>query len=78
MAVFGERCCGDIGNVVRIDEGLGHLSRGQGDVTGQDHVQELSFGEVLIEPARAQDGPFQSRVLNDLLAALRLFFATPG
>ena len=73
VAVFSQRCDGDIGDVVRVDERLSDVTGWERDLAGQNHVKELSFGEVLAEPAGANHGPLDARTLDDLLAQLRLF-----
>jgi len=75
-ALDGRHC--DIGDVVRVDERLPDLPGWERDFAGHHHVKERSFGEVLAEPAGANDGPLDVRTLDDQLALLRLLFSATG
>ena len=73
VAVFRQRGDGDIGDVVHVDEWLSDVTGRKRDLTREDHVEELSFGEVLGEPAGAHNRPLDARTLDDQLTPLRLF-----
>ena len=75
VAVFGQRGDGDIGDVVHVDERLRDVAGGKRDLALEYHAEELPFGEVLAEPAGANDGPLDLRTLDEQFALLRLFFS---
>ncbi len=63
---------------MRVDERLPDHPGWERDLAGQHHVEKRPFGEVLAEPAGANDGPFDVRTLDDELAPLRLLFSAAG
>jgi hypothetical protein len=74
------RECGnhDVGNVVRIDERLTNVARGQRDFSGQQRREQVALTEVLVEPARTHQCPLDAGQSHDVFAALRLRFAPSG
>ncbi len=78
VAATGERLDCDVSDVLEIDERLGDVSCGKGDVAAEYRIGQKVLGEVLREPAAAQDGPGQRQVGDAALAECGSGFATPG
>ena len=57
MIPIRQRGDDDLGDVIGVDERLGDGARRQGDLTGQHAVEQIAFGEILVEPACAYDSP---------------------
>ncbi len=77
VAVLGQRQHGDLGDVVDVDERLGDLAGGHGELTRQHALDHERLAEVLREPAAAHDRPPRAGRDQLLLGALRLRLATP-
>ena len=75
VAVLRERGDGDVGDVVGVDERLGHVADRQRDLAGQHGLAQVVLAEVLAEPAAADDGPVGAGGLQLGLGALRLLLA---
>ena len=75
MSGLGESSDGHVGNILGIHERFRHMSSRQCDVTRQDQRQEIAFGEILIEPAGAHNGPVETAFLHDALAGLGVWLS---
>ena len=69
---------GHISDIIGVDERLAYVSYGQCKLSGQYRFEEIVLAEVLTEPTDPQQRPFDSGIAYDLLATLRLCFASPG
>ena len=78
VAVLGQRGDRDVGDVLDVDERLGHVARGQRDLARADDVGQERLAEVLREPAAAHDGPLGAGRDQLLLGALGLGLAAAG
>jgi hypothetical protein len=55
VAVVCQRRDGDVGDVVRVDERLGHVAGGQRHLAAPDPLDDVVLAEVLGEPCGAHD-----------------------
>jgi hypothetical protein len=70
MMPIRQRGDDDLGDVIGVDERFGDGAGRQGDLTGQHAVEQIAFGEILVEPACAHDGPGHAGLLQRRLRPL--------
>jgi hypothetical protein len=78
VLVVGQRGDGDVGDVVRVHEGLGRVAGGERDLAAQDAVQHVVLAEVLHEPGRADDREIGPGGAHRLLGVLGLLLTAAG
>ena len=71
MTLVRQRRDDDIGNVVDVDEWFGHGAGRQRELAGKHAIEQVAFREILVEPARANDGPGHAGLLQRRLRPLR-------
>ena len=78
VTVAGQRRDGDVRNVVRVEERLGDIGRGQRDHPVEHRLEQEVLAEVLREPGAAQHRPLGARTAHAVLGRHGLGLAAPG
>ena len=78
MAGLGQGGDRDIGDVVDIDDRLGHVSAGRWQHAGHDGIAQIALSEVLREPRGADEGKVDPGIPHDVLAQSCVMPAPPG
>ena len=71
VAIVGQRGDGDVGDVVDVDERLGHIPGRERQLPVEHRLDEKALTEVLAEHARPHDRPVDAGALDGLLGAPR-------
>ena len=71
VAIVGQRRHGDVGDVVGVDERLGHVPGRERQLPVEHRLDQKPLTEVLAEHARPHDRPVDAGTLDGALGALR-------